>query len=57
MSEPIFRDPVVAEIHAIRQKLLEERDNDPARYMEELPKRQQFPGSGGSRGGKWENKK
>lgn len=44
MSEPIYRDPVVAEIHAIREKMLKEWESDPVRYMEELRKRQQASG-------------
>jgi hypothetical protein len=36
MSKPLYDDPVVAEIHAIRAKMLADCDGDHRRLMEQI---------------------
>ena len=40
MTEPLYADPVVAEIHAIRERLLNECDGDVAEFRKRLRERQ-----------------
>jgi hypothetical protein len=44
MPEPLYEDPVVAEIHAIRAPMLAECDGDYERFMEQVRKRQMASG-------------
>lgn len=44
MSEPLYNDPVVAEIHAIRTKMLAECGGDHRRLMEQVRQRQEASG-------------
>ena len=44
MSEPIFDDPVVAEIHAIRSALLDECGGDIKELMRRVAERQKQSG-------------
>ena len=41
MSEPLYDDPVVAEIHAIRAKMLAECGGDHRKLMEQVRQRQE----------------
>ena len=41
MSKPLYEDPVVAEIHAIRAKMLADCDGDHQKLMQEVRKRQE----------------
>ncbi len=44
MNEPLYEDPVVAEIHAIRVKMLEECGGDHRKLMEKVYQRQKTSG-------------
>ena len=44
MSESGYKDPVVAEIHAIRAQLLAECEDDYQKFMEQLRKEQRASG-------------
>jgi hypothetical protein len=44
MSKPIYEDPVVAEIHAIRAQMLAECGGDYAKFLEEVRERQRASG-------------
>jgi hypothetical protein len=44
MPKTTYEDPVVAEIHAIRAKMLAECDGDHKRLMEETRRRQEASG-------------
>ncbi len=44
MSEAIFDDPVVAEIHAVRAKMLADCDGDIERLVRQVAARQQTSG-------------
>ena len=44
MSEPIFDDPVVAEIHAIRAAMLDECGGDVKELMRRVSERQKHSG-------------
>jgi hypothetical protein len=44
MSKPIYEDPVVAEIHAIRAQMLAECGEDYQKFMEQLRERQRASG-------------
>ena len=44
MTKPIYDDPVVAEIHAIRQALLEECGGDVNEYRRQVQQRQAASG-------------
>ena len=40
MSKPLYEDPVVAEIHAIRAKMLADCDGDHQKLMQQVRERQ-----------------
>ena len=40
MNKPLYDDPVVAEIHAIRAQMLTEHGGDPRKMMEEVIRHQ-----------------
>ncbi len=40
MAEPLYADPVVAEIHKIRERLLEDCDGDVSEFRKRLRERQ-----------------
>ncbi len=40
MPEPLYEDPVVAEIHAIRAKMLADCDGDHQKLMQQVRERQ-----------------
>ncbi len=40
MSKPLYEDPVVAEIHAIRAKMLADCDGDHQKLMQQVRQRQ-----------------
>lgn len=40
MTEPLYADPVVAEIHKIRERLLDDCDGDVAEFRRRLRERQ-----------------
>jgi len=40
MSKPLYEDPVVAEIHAIRAKMLADCDGNHEKLMQQVRKRQ-----------------
>jgi len=40
MSKPLYEDPVVAEIHAIRAQMLADCDGDHQKLMEQVRERQ-----------------
>ena len=44
MNEPIYEDPVVAEVHAIRKALLDECDGDMDEYRRRTRNRQASSG-------------
>ena len=44
MPEPLYEDPVVAEIHAIRAKMLAECGGDHRKLMEKVYQRQKTSG-------------
>jgi hypothetical protein len=44
MSEPLFEDPVVAEIHAVRAQMLAECGGDHRKLMEQVRERQRASG-------------
>ncbi len=44
MSEPLYEDPVVAEIHAIRAQMLAECGGDHHKLMEQVRERQRASG-------------
>jgi hypothetical protein len=44
MTKPIYEDPVVAEIHAIRQLLLAQCDSDINEYRKRVRQRQESSG-------------
>lgn len=44
MNKPIFEDPVVAEIHETRRKMLEECGGDHRKLMQQVAERQQTSG-------------
>jgi len=44
MSEPLYEDPVVAEIHAIRAQMLAECGGDYEKFMEGVRERQRASG-------------
>lgn len=44
MSEPLFEDPVVAEIHAIRAQMLAECGGDHHKLMEKVDEREKTSG-------------
>ena len=48
MTEPIYEDPVVAEIHAIREALLDECQGDMEEYRSALAAAKQRPVAGSS---------
>ena len=45
MSKPLFEDPVVAEIHAVRAAMLDECGGDIEELMRRVAKRQKQSGS------------
>lgn len=44
MTEPLYDDPVVAEIHAIREKMLADCGGDLRRLMQQVRQRQRASG-------------
>jgi hypothetical protein len=44
MSEPLYDDPVVGEIHAIRAKMLADCGGDPHKLMQQVRDRQKASG-------------
>ena len=44
MPKPLYDDPVVAEIHAIREQMLAECGGDYQKFMEQLRERQRGSG-------------
>ncbi len=40
MSKPIYEDPVVAEIHSVREKMLSDCDGDHQKLMENISRSQ-----------------
>ena len=44
MSRPLYEDPVVAEIHAIRAKMLADCDGDHKKLMQQVHERQRSSG-------------
>jgi hypothetical protein len=44
MSEPIYEDPIVAEIHAIRAQMLAECGGDHRKLMEQVDERERAAG-------------
>jgi len=44
MSEPLYEDPVVAEIHAIRAQMLAECGGDHRKLMEQVDERERASG-------------
>ncbi len=44
MSDPLYEDPVVAEIHRIRAKMLAECGGDHRKLMESVGRRQELSG-------------